>query len=267
MAKIIEVTDLSLPELDVFARLTEAQLRNKLEPEKGVFVAESPKVIARALDAGCRPHDRGAELVRIQPGEHRFPDFPVPSVQPFGILREHILEFYPPRIPIRQLDHNIGRNLNRIIRHRRERRIRIHAEIPRNLVFLQTAGNIHHEPPDQRGFFFRRFFMIPTRFGKPPARFEKTFFRDRFDINFGRWLPEPFPKQSSSPSPNPTPPNKALFRFLIHTPHITLPCTPFILCYYNTKTEKCKYIHHKICGILYILWHEESVGCERRPGT
>ena len=56
MAKIIEVTDLSLPELDVFARLTEAQLRNKLEPEKGVFVAESPKVIARALDAGCKPH-------------------------------------------------------------------------------------------------------------------------------------------------------------------------------------------------------------------
>ena len=56
MEKIIEVTDLSLPELDVFARLTEAQLRNKLEPEKGVFVAESPKVIARALDAGCKPH-------------------------------------------------------------------------------------------------------------------------------------------------------------------------------------------------------------------
>ena len=53
---IIEVTDLNAPELDVFARLTEAQLRNRLEPEKGVFVAESPKVIARALDAGCKPH-------------------------------------------------------------------------------------------------------------------------------------------------------------------------------------------------------------------
>ena len=54
--KLIEVTDLHASELDVFARLTEAQLRNRLEPEKGVFVAESPKVIARALDAGCRPH-------------------------------------------------------------------------------------------------------------------------------------------------------------------------------------------------------------------
>lgn len=55
MARIIEVTDLLAPELDVFARLTEAQLRNRLEPEKGVFVAESPKVIDRALDAGYRP--------------------------------------------------------------------------------------------------------------------------------------------------------------------------------------------------------------------
>lgn len=55
MARIMEVTDLQAPELDVFARLTEAQLRNRLEPEKGVFVAESPKVIARALDAGCTP--------------------------------------------------------------------------------------------------------------------------------------------------------------------------------------------------------------------
>lgn len=55
MPRIIEVTDFTLPELDVFARLTEAQLRNRLEPEKGVFIAESPKVIERALDAGCEP--------------------------------------------------------------------------------------------------------------------------------------------------------------------------------------------------------------------
>ena len=52
---IIEINDFHAPELDVFARLTEAQLRNRLEPEKGVFIAESPKVIARALDAGCTP--------------------------------------------------------------------------------------------------------------------------------------------------------------------------------------------------------------------
>ena len=49
---IIEITDLSDPRLDVFARLTEGQLRNRLEPEKGIFIAESPKVIHRALDAG-----------------------------------------------------------------------------------------------------------------------------------------------------------------------------------------------------------------------
>ena len=55
MAQIIEITDISAPELDVYARLTEAQLRNRLEPEKGIFIAESPKVIRRALEAGCMP--------------------------------------------------------------------------------------------------------------------------------------------------------------------------------------------------------------------
>ena len=55
MGTIIEISDITAPELDIFARLTEAQLRNKLEPEKGIFIAESPKVIHLALDAGCRP--------------------------------------------------------------------------------------------------------------------------------------------------------------------------------------------------------------------
>ena len=55
MPNIIEITDFSTPELDVYARLTQAQLRNRLEPEKGVFIAESPKVISRALDAGFVP--------------------------------------------------------------------------------------------------------------------------------------------------------------------------------------------------------------------
>ena len=59
MPNIIEITDFSAPELDVYARLTQAQLRNRLEPEKGVFIAESPKVIARALDAGHQPLTRG----------------------------------------------------------------------------------------------------------------------------------------------------------------------------------------------------------------
>ena len=40
MPNIIEITDFSAPELDVYARLTQAQLRNRLEPEKGVFIAD-----------------------------------------------------------------------------------------------------------------------------------------------------------------------------------------------------------------------------------
>ena len=55
MANIIEIADFHAPELDVYARLTEAQLLNRFEPKKGMFIAESPKVIARALDAGCVP--------------------------------------------------------------------------------------------------------------------------------------------------------------------------------------------------------------------
>lgn len=55
MAEIIEITDFTAPELDVYARLTEAQLLNREEPAKGMFIAESPKVIERALDAGCVP--------------------------------------------------------------------------------------------------------------------------------------------------------------------------------------------------------------------
>ena len=55
MPHIIEITDLNAPELAVYTKLTESQLRNKLEPEKGIFIAESPKVIGTALDAGCEP--------------------------------------------------------------------------------------------------------------------------------------------------------------------------------------------------------------------
>lgn len=55
MANIIEINDFSIPELDAFARLTDVQLRNRLEPEKGLFIAESPKVIECALDGGCEP--------------------------------------------------------------------------------------------------------------------------------------------------------------------------------------------------------------------
>ncbi len=55
MITYTQITDFSDPRLDVYARLTEAQLLNRFEPQKGMFIAESPKVIMRALDAGCEP--------------------------------------------------------------------------------------------------------------------------------------------------------------------------------------------------------------------
>lgn len=55
MPNIIEINDFSAPELDVYARLTENQLLNRHEPDKGIFIAESPKVAERALNAGYEP--------------------------------------------------------------------------------------------------------------------------------------------------------------------------------------------------------------------
>ena len=55
MPRVIEIEEYSSPELDVYARLTENQLVNRADPENGLFIAESPNVIDRALDAGCVP--------------------------------------------------------------------------------------------------------------------------------------------------------------------------------------------------------------------
>ncbi|MBQ9559820.1 MAG: RNA methyltransferase [Bacteroidaceae bacterium] len=52
---LVEISSLTHPGVEVFGTLTEAQLRNRLEPEKGIFIVESPKVIRVALDAGCQP--------------------------------------------------------------------------------------------------------------------------------------------------------------------------------------------------------------------
>lgn len=70
MQNIIEITDFSTPELDIYARMTEGQLLNRHEPEKGLFIAESPKVVERALDAGCRPVSLLLERKHIE-GEAR----------------------------------------------------------------------------------------------------------------------------------------------------------------------------------------------------
>lgn len=81
MNHIIEIKDFSDPELDVYARLTEAQLLHYYEPHGGLFIAESPKVIDRALDAGCKPISLLMEPKHIT-GEaagiiHRCGDIPV----------------------------------------------------------------------------------------------------------------------------------------------------------------------------------------------
>ena len=55
MPKVIEIADFAAPELDIYARLTEGQLKNRAEPSRGLFIAESPNVIHRALDAGYVP--------------------------------------------------------------------------------------------------------------------------------------------------------------------------------------------------------------------
>lgn len=81
MANIITLTSLDAPELDVYARLTQAQLRNRLEPEKGLFIAESPKVIGTALDTGLESVSFLMEQRHITgdaaPLLARFPDVPV----------------------------------------------------------------------------------------------------------------------------------------------------------------------------------------------
>lgn len=66
MSNIIEITDFNAPELDIYARLTENQLLHIHEPARGIFIAESPKVIERALDAGYEPVSALVERKHIE---------------------------------------------------------------------------------------------------------------------------------------------------------------------------------------------------------
>ena len=91
MRALLEITDFHAPELDVYARLTEAQLLNRFEPKKGMFIAESPKVIARALDAGCVPVSMLVERNHINAEAeeviNRCPDIPV-FTAPLDVLTQ-----------------------------------------------------------------------------------------------------------------------------------------------------------------------------------
>lgn len=111
MANIIEITDFEAPELDVYARLTENQLLNRAEPQKGIFIAESPKVIERALDAGCVPISILVEKKHIEGEAHeviaRCGDIPVytaafevlTKLTGFQLTRGMLCAMYRPALP------------------------------------------------------------------------------------------------------------------------------------------------------------------------
>ena len=89
MPNIIEITDFEASELDIYARTTENQLLNRHEPDKGVFIAESPLVIERALDAGCNPISILVEKKHIEnqakPIIERCSDIPIYTAE-FDVL-------------------------------------------------------------------------------------------------------------------------------------------------------------------------------------
>ena len=110
MENRIEITDFLAPELDVYARLTENQLLNRAHPEEGMFIAESPKVIERALDAGCIPVSLLMETKHVQ-GEakemiERCGDIPVYTAEfdvltkltGFALTRGALCAMYRPKM-------------------------------------------------------------------------------------------------------------------------------------------------------------------------
>ena len=111
MRTIKEITDFLAPELDVYARLTENQLVNRAEPEKGLFIAESPNVIERALDSGCVPVSFLMET-RYVDGQgrallERCPDIPVYTAElhvleqltGYHLTRGMLCAMYRPKRP------------------------------------------------------------------------------------------------------------------------------------------------------------------------
>lgn len=91
MAEIITITDFQAPELDIYARCSETQLLHYYEPKGGIFIAESPKVIERALNMGCEPISILTETKHIdtQLSEilARFPELPVYTA-PYEVLTQ-----------------------------------------------------------------------------------------------------------------------------------------------------------------------------------
>ena len=94
MANIIGITDFQAPELDVYARLTEAQLLNLEAPRRGIFIAESPRVIERALEAGCEPICRCGEIP-----VYTAPFSVLTRLTGFALTRGMLCAMYRPQLP------------------------------------------------------------------------------------------------------------------------------------------------------------------------
>ena len=111
MATIIEIKDFSAPELDVYARLTENQLVCRRDPAQGLFIAESPVVIERALDGGCEPVSflmetkhvtgKGAALIARCPGVpvYAAPEEGLCSLTGFHLTRGMLCAMRRPALP------------------------------------------------------------------------------------------------------------------------------------------------------------------------
>lgn len=123
MADIMEITDLTSPELDIYARLNETQLRHLYEPKPGIFIAESPRVIGRALDAGCVPISCLCERRHIEGAAEdilsRCGEIPVYTAEyevltkltGFALTRGMLCAMYRPKLPTVQ---EVCQNAHRI---------------------------------------------------------------------------------------------------------------------------------------------------------
>lgn len=123
MANIIGIKDFNAPELDIYARLTENQLVNRAHPEDALFVAESPVVIERALDAGCEPVSFLMETKHVEGKGHeliaRCGDIPVyaapldvlTSLTGFHLTRGMLCAMRRPKLPTAE---ELCRNARRV---------------------------------------------------------------------------------------------------------------------------------------------------------
>lgn len=108
---VYHITNLDQPEVQPYARLTEAQLRNRLEPDQGIFICESPKVIRVALNAGYRPLSMLTEekFISTQASDiiTRCPDMPVytgsrqllSSLTGYELTRGVLCAMHRPQLP------------------------------------------------------------------------------------------------------------------------------------------------------------------------